>query len=237
MKRRETIKTLLAGSLAGGAVVGTQSCKTDGEVEGIVKETLQIGIGQTPQERARDQKLLAEDFLTDAELDDLAILCDIILPASQTAGSATDAGVPAFIDFMAKDAPSFKIPIRGGIAWINNEARKRFEKSFGGITEAQRLEIVEDIAHPDKVAEGMNQGAKFFDRIRGLVLTGYYTTKMGFEDLGYVGNRPNVWDGVPADVLKDHDVDYDPAWIAKCINQEKRMEQVEWDDKGNVLNN
>lgn len=237
MDRRDTIKSLLVGSLAGGTVLSTQSCKTDPAVEEILKGTYDLGIGRTPEERAREERLYAEDFLTDGELGDLATLCDIILPASATAGSATDAEVPDFINFMAKDIPSFQIPIRGGLAWIDNEARKRFEKSFNDISESQRIEIVEDIAYPDKATPAMNQGAKFFSRLRGLVLTGYYTSKIGIDDLGYVGNRPNVWDGVPADVLKNHDVDYDPEWIAKCINQEKRMEQVQWDDEGNVLNN
>ncbi len=237
MKRRETIKTLLAGSLAGGAVVSSQSCKTEGGVEGVIEEAFSVGVGRTPEERERDRKLLAEDFLTDDELGTLAILCDIILPATPTAGSATEAEVPDFINFMSKDAPFLKVPIRGGLAWVNNEALKRFDDSFEAITEKQRIEIVDDIAYPDKVTPEFNQGMKFFDRLRGLVLTGYYTSKIGIEDLGYVGNRPNVWDGVPAEVLKDHDVDYDPEWIAKCINQEKRNELVQWDDEGNVLNN
>lgn len=236
MDRRDTIKTILVGSLAGGAVgTSLQSCKTDPEE--IVKDVLQFKYGQTPEERERDRKLLEAEYFTDGELTDLATLCDIILPATPTAGSATDAAVPDFIEFMVKDAPFLQLPLRGGLAWINNEARKRFEKTFDTITEAQRLEIIDDIAYPDKATPEMNQGAKFFDRLRGLVMTGYFTSKIGIEDLGYVGNRPNVWDGVPADVLKDHDVDYDPEWIAKCINQEKRMEQVQWDDQGNVLNN
>lgn len=234
MDRRDTIKTLLVGGLAGGTIASTQSCKTD---EALIPEVPQFKYGQTPAERERDKKLLEAEYFTDLELTDLATLCDIILPATPTAGSASEADVPDFIEFMVKDAPFLQLPIRGGLAWINNEARKRFEKTFEDITPAQRIEIIEDIAYPDKATPEMNQGAKFFDRLRGLVLTGYYTSKIGIDDLGYVGNRANVWDGVPPEVLKNHDVDYDPEWIAKCINQEKRMEQVEWDDQGNVLNN
>ena len=71
--------------------------------------------------------------------------------------------------------------------------------------------------------------------MRNLTLTGYYTTKMGIDDLGYKGNIPNIWDGVPADVLKEHDVDYDEEWLAKCVDQDKREVIAEWDDKGNLL--
>jgi hypothetical protein len=81
----------------------------------------------------------------------------------------------------------------------------------------------------------MGPGIKFFSDLRNLTLTGYYTTKIGFDDLGYAGNRPNLWDGVPADVLKDHDVEYDPEWIAKCIDHDTREEIAVWDDDGNLL--
>jgi len=194
MDRRETLKTLLVGTLAGG-----------------------------------------EEFLSNGELSLLAILCDIILPANDSAGSASDAGCHDFINFIAKDIPSKKTPIRGGIAWLDSEARMRYGKSFIDVTETERLEIIDEIAWPDKVKEGKEAGAKFFNEIRNLTLTGYYTTKMGIDDLGYVGNRPNVWDGVPAEVLKDHDVDYDPEWIAKCVDQSKRDVTAEWDENGNLL--
>ena len=55
------------------------------------------------------------------------------------------------------------------------------------------------------------------------------------RDLGYKGNIPNVWDGVPEDVLKDHDVSYDEEWIAKCVDQSKRNETAVWDEFGNLL--
>ena len=64
---------------------------------------------------------------------------------------------------------------------------------------------------------------------------GYYTTRIGFDDLGYVGNRPNIWDGVPEEILADHDVELDPEWAAKCIDQSTRETIAEWDDEGNLL--
>lgn len=70
-----------------------------------------------------------------------------------------------------------------------------------------------------------------------MTLTGYYTSKIGIADLGYVGNRANMWDGVPQDVLDKHGLANDKDWLAKCINHEKREEIAQWDDKGNLLNN
>jgi len=233
MDRRDTLKTLLIGSVAGGAVSGTMlaGCQT----EEAVKEALGVGIGRTPFERERDANLMKEEFLTAAELGVVATLCDIILPASDTAGSASAAEVPEFINFIAKDIPDLKIPIRGGVAWMNNESLKRFGKSFTDVTDAQQIEIVEDIAYPDKASEDMKAGVNFFNRMRGLTLTGYYTTKMGLDDLGYVGNRPNAWDGVPQDVLDKHGMSYDQEWLAKCVDQDKRNDIAEWDEQGNLL--
>lgn len=233
MDRRDTLKTLLIGSVAGGAVSGTMlaGCQT----EEAVKQVLGVGNGRTPFERKRDADLMAEEFLTAAELGVVATLCDIILPATDTAGSASDAQVPDFINFIAKDIPDLKIPIRGGVAWMNNEALKRFGKGFNDVTDDQRIEIVEDIAYPDKASEEMKSGVNFFNRMRDLTMTGYYTTKIGIDDLGYVGNRANAWDGVPQDVLDKHGMSYDPEWLAKCVDQTKRNDTAEWDEDGNLL--
>ena len=68
-----------------------------------------------------------------------------------------------------------------------------------------------------------------------MVVTGWFTSEVGMRDLGYKGNIPNVWDGVPEDVLKDHDVSYDKEWIAKCGAQSKRIETARWDDDGTLI--
>ncbi|MEE1964223.1 gluconate 2-dehydrogenase subunit 3 family protein, partial [Allomuricauda taeanensis] len=64
---------------------------------------------------------------------------------------------------------------------------------------------------------------------------GFYTSKIGIEELGYKGNMPNVWDGVPDDVLEQHGVSYDPEWLAKCVDQSKRNIVAEWDENGNLI--
>ena len=97
-------------------------------------------------------------------------------------------------------------------------------------------ELLDEIAYPDSASPEVAQGVNFFNRMRNLVLTGYYTTRMGIDDLGYQGNTPNTWDGVPAEVLAKHGLAYDPAWVAKCIDQEKRAVVAEWDAEGNLVN-
>ena len=58
---------------------------------------------------------------------------------------------------------------------------------------------------------------------------------MGIKELGYVGNQPNVWDGVPQEVLDEHNLSYDPEWIARCVDQSKRMDIAQWDEEGNLI--
>jgi len=64
--------------------------------------------------------------------------------------------------------------------------------------------MVNDIAYPAIAKPGMEQGVAFFNRMRDLTATGFFTSEMGIKDIGYVGNMPNVWQGVPEDVLKQY---------------------------------
>jgi len=236
MKRRDSIKSLLVGGIA-GASIATTGCKID-PTENTTAElsTAQL-YGRTPSELAIDEKLAAEVFLNDHELATIATLCDIILPATATAGSATDAGVPAFIDFIVKDISAHQLPMRGGLMWLDGEANKRYNKLFIDCSDKEQLIIIDDIAYPDKDNKHpeLAAGRTFFNRMRNLTLTGYYTSKIGLDDLGYKGNRPNTWDGVPQEVLDKHGLAYPKEWLPKFIDHEKRNVQAEWDDQGNLL--
>jgi hypothetical protein len=240
MNRRESFKTLLVGAVAGATIGTTTACEPNTkntEASPDLQAEANNLYGRTPSELAHDAKVYADVFLNEEELGTIAILCDIILPASATAGSATDAEVPAFIKFIVKDIPNHQLPVRGGLMWLNAETNRRFNKEFATCTKEEQIQVIDDIAYPDpdNKKPDMAHGRKFFNRMRNLTLTGYYTTKMGIDDLGYDGNYPNVWDGVPAEVLAEHEVDYDPEWIAKCVDQEKRNVTAEWDDDGNLL--
>ncbi len=236
MDRRDTLKSLLIGGVA-GASLSTVGCKPNEIVEAASDIIPGHGYGRTPSEMEHDQNINAEVYFEEHELATIAVLCDIILPKKGDAGSATDAGVPEFIEFIVKDLPNNQLPMRGGLAWLDGQSNQRYNKRFVDLINSEQILIIDDIAYPDPDDErpDMGPGIKFFNQMRNLTLTGYYTTKMGFDDLGYVGNRPNIWDGVPADVLANHDVDYDPKWIAKCINQDTREAIAEWDKNGNLL--
>lgn len=230
------------GTVAGATIGTGAACKTDTSEAEVTAENVapQSGLyGRTPSELEHDEKVVAETYLTAYELGSIAVLCDIILPATPTAGSATEARVPEFVDFIVKDIPKHQLPLRGGLMWLDSESNRRFEKPFPELSSEQQLQIVEDIAYPspeDEEPSEFAHGIAFFNLMRNLTLTGYYTTRMGLDDLGYVGNRPNMWDGVPEEVLEQHGVAYEPEWLAKCIDHEKREAVAEWDEEGNLLN-
>jgi len=238
MDRRETLKTLLIGTVAGGTLAtGVSACKSAPEAIETPPEKVEGLYGRTPPEKARDEALMSATFFSEHELATIAVLCDIILPDDEISVSATQVEVPDFIEFIAKDMPRHQLPLRGGIMWLDHECTSRFGQQFINCSEIQKMEIVDQIAWQDhrKKYPYLNQGINFFDLVRNLTLTGFYTTKIGVETLGYVGNRPNIWDGVPDEVLKDLSVDYDEEWLAKCIDQRNREKIAQWDDEGNLI--
>ncbi|MBO3697098.1 gluconate 2-dehydrogenase subunit 3 family protein [Roseivirga sp. E12] len=232
MDRRDSLKGLLVGSVAGGLLV--TGCAPD-VAEETTEEVSLPGYGRTVPEQEHDNEVLAEIFLNEHELETIAVLCDIILPAKAEIGGAIDAEVPAFIEFIVKDMPRQQLPMRGGLAWLDNHSNKLHNLEFKKLTKEQQLAICDTIAYPGKTAPELLAGEKFFTRIRNLTLTGYYTSELGIKDLGYQGNRPGVWDGVPQDVLDEQGLSYDEEWLAKCVDQSKRMDIAQWDDDGNLL--
>ena len=208
MNRRDTLKAL--GATAVGAAFFLESCKSPAEADIVKKENIADAVGREVWEVERLEKLMAQpDFFDAHEMATITVLADIIIPADDVSGSASDAGVPEFIGFIVKDMPSHQLPLRGGIKWLDRECLYRFEKAFIDCSEAQQLEIVKEIAYPELARPEMKQGVAFFDRMRFLTASGFYTTKMGIDDIGYVGNKPNTWPGVPQDVLAQYGLEDD----------------------------
>ncbi len=206
MNRRESLKAL--GLLAAGAGVLATACNGESAKEArIASDTANKLPGVEDWEHERTQKLLEEKFFTDHEMATITVLADIIIPKDDISGSASEAGVPEFIEFIVKDLPSNKIPMRGGLKWMDVQSQKRYGQAFIKCTEEQQIQLIDDIAYPDKAKPEMRQGVAFFSLMRNLTSSGFYTTEMGVKDIGYVGNRPGVWNGVPEDVLKAHGFD------------------------------
>lgn len=213
MDRRKYLKTLAVGSLGATALIG-QSCKPAKE-KGPVAPTFTID--RTPAELEREQKLLSETFFDDHEMKTISILSDIIIPKDETSGSATDAGVPAFIEFIVKDMPRHQTPMRGGLKWLDIQCMKRFSADFASCSSTQQIEMVDEIAYPEKAKPEMQQGVAFFNLMRDLTACGFFTSEIGIKDLGYAGNKPNQWDGVPQEVLDHYGLKYDDRTLAESV--------------------
>jgi hypothetical protein len=134
----------------------------------------------------------------------ITVLVDIIIPRDARSGSASDAGVPDFLEFMVKDKPELQTPLRGGLTWLDNQSKKRFANNFIDLSDAERLALVEDMAYPERKKPGMGHGVAFFSLMRNLTASGFWSSKMGIEDIGYQGNTPNQWDGPPEEVIRQY---------------------------------
>ena len=152
----------------------------------------------------------APGFFTEAEYKTVRLLADTILPADDRSGSASDVGVPAFIDFMMTDKPELQTPVRGGLAWLDSQSRRRFGKPFAQSNAAQQAVILDAIAYPNTAPPEMSQGVAFFNLFRDLTATGFWTSKEGIEDIGYMGNTfVHEWTGAPPEVLEELGVSYE----------------------------
>jgi gluconate 2-dehydrogenase gamma chain len=211
MDRRKYLKTLAVGSLGASALL--QSCEPPKQEE----QAPSFPIDRTPDEVAREQKLLSETFFDEHEMKTIRLLADIIIPKDDVSGSASDAKVPEFIEFIAKDMPRYQIPLRGGIKWLDLQCLKRFNADFASCTTTQQIEIVDEIAFPEKAKPEMQPGVAFFNTMRDLTACGFFTSEIGIKDLGYVGNRPNQWDGVPQDVLDQYGLTYDERTLNESV--------------------
>jgi len=204
MNRRDSLKALGLGTLSVAAFL--ESCKPNGEklAEDTTLKPSGDEVGRLPNEIERDKKLMAAKFFDDHEMATITVLADIIIPKDERSGSASDAGVPAFIQFIVNDMPEHQTPMRGGLRWLDLQCLNRYGKSFVDVSSQQQIEMVTEIAYPKKAKPGMQPGVSFFNLMRNLTATGFYTSKIGIQDIGYMGNTVAKWTGVPADVLKQY---------------------------------
>ena len=167
----------------------------------------------------------APKFFTAHEFDTVRVLADTILPKDERSGSASDAGVPEFIDFIMQDEPRLpeesrrQTAMRGGLAWLDLECQRRHDKTFLDCSGGERDGVLDDISwrapEPEPTAAAappvpdFARGRAFFVSFRDLTASGFWTSKLGMADLQYLGNRYVAeWTGCPDTVLKQVGVSY-----------------------------
>lgn len=152
-------------------------------------------------------------FFTAHEWTTVRLLVDYVIPRDERSGSATDAKVPEYMDFLLaeKDASeNSKLAMRGGLAWIDAECRRRFEQPFAGCTDAQRRLLLDDIAWPARARPALSQGVAFFNRFRDMTASGFFSSEVGWKDLQYMGHTfVPEWQGCPQPALDRLGVSHD----------------------------
>ncbi|CAN5177556.1 hypothetical protein BH11BAC6_BH11BAC6_00470 [soil metagenome] len=218
MDRRKSLKALAIGTIATGVLV--DACKTDKKANpDTPAEAKKDDFNRMAEEQANEDAIKnGAKFFTDAEMATITMLGDIIIPKDNISGSASDAKVPDFIEFIVKDMPDYQTPMRGGLRWLDLQCIKRYEKAFTDCSKEQQVELVDIIAYPKKAKPEMGQGVSFFNLMRNLTATGFYTSEMGVKDVGYMGNVPNNWNGVPDDVLKQYGFAYTEKELKECVS-------------------
>jgi gluconate 2-dehydrogenase gamma chain len=162
------------------------------------------------RDRAAAGIAFAPKFFTPAEFRTVGILADMVIPRDDRSGSATDAGVPEFMDFIMIDKPGNQKWMRPGLAWIDAQSTTRFGKPFADVSATQREQILNDIAWPARAPATLADGVSFFNRFRDLTSSGFWSSPIGVKDLRYIGNTFNPdWNGCPPEALAKLGVTYD----------------------------
>jgi gluconate 2-dehydrogenase gamma chain len=148
-------------------------------------------------------------FFKQDEWQALRIVVDLIIPRDDRSGSATEAGVPEFMDWICVEYPSYQ-NTREALRWIDGFAYNSFAKSFAKCSVVQRKQLLDQIAWPTKAKKELAEGVSHFNRLRDFTASGFFSSQMGVKDLQYMGNVAlPVWPGCPPAAMQHLGVDHD----------------------------
>ncbi|PYP47069.1 MAG: transcriptional initiation protein Tat [Gemmatimonadetes bacterium] len=194
VNRREVVALLATAPMAAAFPWTAESVR---EASARAQEALARGTPYEPKQ------------FTPHEWETVRLLVDLILPKDERSASATEAGVPEFMDFMLGDDPDLQTPVRGGLAWLDHECADRYAKTFVTCTAAERTAVLDDVAWPAKAKPEHAAGVAFFNRFRDLTASGFFSSRIGVQDLRYVGNTfMSEWNGCPPEALAKLGVTY-----------------------------
>jgi gluconate 2-dehydrogenase gamma chain len=120
----------------------------------------------------------------------LQLLCETIFPADADSGGAVEAGAPEFIDLLTSENSDYQLKLGGGLMWLDATCIDRFGKGYLDCNSQQQKEILDRIAYRKNAVSdaSFSQGVEFFSFLRDLTADGFFTSKIGIEYLGYIGN-------------------------------------------------
>ncbi len=182
LSRRDILKTLTIGA----------ACSALGEIPLQAAEYAHSLV--TAEKAARAGKYTPKYF-SPHQYKTLRMLCETILPADADSGGAIEAGAPEFIDLLTSENPDYQLSLGGGLMWLDSACADRFANAYSNCTAQQQKEMLDSIAYRNKDEADSNaadstpdQGADFFSFLRNLTADGFFTSKIGIQYLGYIGN-------------------------------------------------
>jgi gluconate 2-dehydrogenase gamma chain len=190
ISRRDVLKTLALGAAGGSAlqVIPLEAAELAHQM--VHKEKAAAPAGKyTPK------------YFAAKQYEAIRSLCDTIIPKDEKSGGALEAGAPEFIDLLTSENEDFQLALGGGLMWLDTHCIDQYGKVFMECTPEQRKEILDLIAYRKNAKKDMSlsQGVAFFALLRKMTCDGYYTSKIGIEDLQYMGNvTRSEWPGCPA---------------------------------------
>lgn len=178
VSRRDILRTLAVG------VTGAVLQVIPAEAAEFVHQMVHKEKAAAPAGKYTPKYFSASQYAT------LVALCDMIIPKDEKCGGAVEAGAPEFIDLLTSENEKFQLRLGGGISWLDNYCTDRYTKGFLECTPAQKKEVLDLIAFRKNAKQdpSLSQGISFFAFLRNMTCDGYYTSKIGITDLGYIGN-------------------------------------------------
>jgi gluconate 2-dehydrogenase gamma chain len=177
--RRDILRTLAVG-VAGGSVLQVIPAHAAEYAHQMVhKEKTGVAAGKyTPK------------YFSPAQYATITALCDLIIPKDEKSGGAVEAGAPEFIDLLTSENAEYALRLGGGLMWLDNFCGDRYNNAFLACTPEQKKEVLDLIAFRKNAKQdaALSQGVSFFAFLRNMTCDAFYTSKIGIEDLQYIGN-------------------------------------------------
>jgi hypothetical protein len=190
VSRRDILRTLAVGAAGGSVLQVIPAVAAEYAHQMVHKEKAAAPAGKyTPK------------YFNAAQYATIGALCDMIIPKDEKSGGAIEAGAPEFIDLLTSENEEYTLKLGGGLMWLDNTCDDRYGNAFLACTPEQKKEIIDLIAFRKNAKKdpSLHQGVAFFSFLRNMTCDGFYTSKIGIEDLQYIGNTSlREFPGCPA---------------------------------------
>jgi len=165
-------------------------------ITGSVLRVIPLQAAEYAHRMVRAEKAAAENhaytpkFFSAHSYKTLQALCQTIIPPDEESKGAVEAGAPEFIDLITSENKEYQVALGGGLMWLDNRCIDSYGKVYLDCTPAQQKEVLDLIAYRKNAKQdpSLGQGIEFFAFLRKLTADGFFTSEIGIQYLGYIGN-------------------------------------------------